>query len=257
MLERTLYKYRKCKGLKSLVQIFEIFSSEKTRWQMLIPFGYLNTIHAFLIFQTLDLKCYRDITIGGIKDILKNCINLKEFTPCSLASSLAVRTFAEEITPNIRKLNLSFKKHVDDEIIKILVERCKKITALNLRRTSITEFSLDYIALNCIELEELDVSQNGIFEYLFKVSKVPKLITLVIEDECHGVNKEDVEILRKKIPQIKNILQPFGNVAYSLKIGCASQTYVPGEGFWDIQQAQFSLFNDHYHKNDARCLETL
>ena len=155
MLERTLYRYRKCKGLKSLVQIFEIFSSEKTRRQMLIPFGYLNTIHAFLILQTLDLKCYRDITLSGIKDILKNCINLKEFTPCSLASSLAVRTFAEEITPNIRKLNLSFKKHVDDEIIKILVERCKKISALNLRRTSITEYSLDYIALNCIELEEL------------------------------------------------------------------------------------------------------
>merc|ERR1712001_425430 len=109
----------------------------------------------------------------------------------------------------------------------MLVERCKKLTALNLRRTSITEFSLDYIVLNCTKLEELDVSQNGIFEFLFKLSQMPQLRTLVIEDEYQGVTKEDVETLRKQIPQLTTILQPAANVAYSLRIGCASQTYIP------------------------------
>ena len=112
---------------------------------------------------------YRDITISGITDILTNCVNLREFTPCSLASSLAVRTFVEGITPNIRELNLSFKKHVDDKSVKILAERCKKLSALNLRKTSISTLSLDCIVANLSKLEKLDVSQNKLFGHLSKL----------------------------------------------------------------------------------------
>ena len=198
---------------------------------------------------------YRDITISGITDILTNCVNLREFTPCSLASSLAVRTFVEGITPNIRELNLSFKKHVDDESVKILVERCKKLSALNLRKTSISTLSLDCIVANLSKLEKLDVSQNKLFGHLSKLRHLQKLKTLVIEDEYQGITEEDVKSLRAKIPQLDTIFQPFANIAYSLRIGCASQNGFPGEGFWDIQQQEFPLFERHYPDNDG-CWET-
>ena len=111
----------------------------------------------------LDLSGYTKVH-SEIFTVLERCVNLTELTPFKLPSRLFVHLFLEKITPNIRKLNLSFTEDVTDDAIEILVKKCKKLTALNLRLTSITEISLDLIINYCTELEALDVTQNGLFD---------------------------------------------------------------------------------------------
>ena len=182
--------------------------------------------------------------------VLERCKNLIELTPFKLPSRLFVNLFLEKITPNIKKLNLSLTEDVTDDAIEILVKKCKKLSALNLRLTSITETSLDLIISYCTELEALDVTQNGLFEKLFKLAKMPKLRTLAVESQFGGVTQEDVEKLKEQIPQLTNIIQyPFENIWNSLKIGYSSNESCPGEGFWEIVQEDHPYFKQHYIGN--------
>ena len=177
----------------------------------------------------------------GIQDIINNCVNLTEFTPFKLESESEVLTLVEGITPNIRKLNLSFMIKVESQHVQILVERCKKLKELNLRRTHICALSIDYIVENSSELKKLDLSQNDsiLFEDLFKLSRLPTLGTLVIEDGKYS--QKNVFKLKKMIPQVTEILQK-PPIYFTLNIACSYKNYDPEDGFWEIQAKQFPLF---------------
>ena len=137
--------------------------------------------------QVLNLTGYHhrsSLDSWGIEDVVRSCINLTEFTPFTLESHYEVLKLVEGITPNIKKLNLNFIYKVESQHVKILVERCKKLKELNLRRTHICDLSVDYIVENSSELEKLDLSQND--PILFrdsnwvKLGQLPMLKTLVI-----------------------------------------------------------------------------
>ena len=179
----------------------------------------------------------------GIADVVKNCVNLREFTPFKLESHNEVLELVEGLTPNIRKLNLSFMIKVDSQHIQILVERCKKLKELNLRRTHICALSVDYIVENSSELKKLDLSQNDLilFEDLFKLSRLPTLRTLVIEDGKYS--KKNVIKLGKMIPQLTKIIQKPPSEFFTLNIAYAYKTYDQKNGFWEIQAKQFPLFD--------------
>merc|ERR1712037_141316 len=81
--------------------------------------------------------------------------------------STVLTAMVNNLTPNIRKVDLScqFKSsHLQDEHVKLLVERCNRITELNLGgRTSITNVSVDSIATHLnSSLEKLNVSKTQI-----------------------------------------------------------------------------------------------
>ena len=179
----------------------------------------------------------------GIQDIINNCVNLREFTPFKLESQSEVLTLVEGITPNIRKLNLSFMIKVESQHVQILVERCKKLTELNLRRTHICALSIDYIVENSSEMEKLDLSQNDpiLFEDLFKLNQLPTLRTLVIEVEKYS--QKNVLKLKKMIPQVTEILQNPQGLYRTLNIAYSYKNYDPEDGFWEIQAKQFPLFH--------------
>ena len=178
----------------------------------------------------------------GIQDIINNCVNLREFTPFRLESESEVLTLVEGITPNIRKLNLSFMIKVESQHVQILVERCKKLKELNLRRTHICALSIDYIVENSSEMKKLDLSQNDsiLLEDLFKLNQLPTLRTLVIEVEKYS--QKNVLKLKKMIPQVTEILEK-PNHCYTLNIAYASKNYASEDGFWEIQAKQFPLFH--------------
>ena len=179
----------------------------------------------------------------GIQDIINNCVNLREFTPFKLESESEVLTLVEGITPNIRKLNLSFMIKVESQHVQILVERCKKLKELNLRRTHICALSIDYIVENSSELKKLDLSQNDsiLFEDLFKLNQLPTLRTLVIEDGKYS--QKNVLKLKKMIPQVTEILQNPQGLYRTLNIAYACKNYDSENGFWEIQAKQFPLFH--------------
>ena len=179
----------------------------------------------------------------GIQDIINICVNLREFTPFKLESESEVLTLVEGITPNIRKLNLSFMIKVESQHVQILVERCKKLKELNLRRTHICALSIDYIVENSIELKKLDLSQNDsiLFEDLFKLNGLPTLRTLVIEDGKYS--QKNVFKLKKMIPQLTEILQNSPSLYRTLNIAYSYKNYDPEDGFWEIQAKQFPLFH--------------
>ena len=179
----------------------------------------------------------------GIKDIINNCVNLREFTPFKLESESEVLTLVEGITPNIRKLNLSFMIKVESQHVQILVERCKKLKELNLRRTHICALSIDYILENSSELKKLDLSQNDsiLFEDLLKLNQLPTLRTLVIENGKYS--EKNVLKLKKMIPQVTEILQEPPSLCYTLNIAKSNKNYDPEDGFWEIQAKQFPLFH--------------
>ena len=117
--------------------------------------------------------------------------------------------------------------------VQILVERCKKITELNLRATFINKISVDYISENLSELEKLDISENELEDQDFlPLRQLPKLRTLVVEDEKYGVTKEKVQNLGKMIPQLKKIIQLPQYSFRSMGIAKAYKTYDLLDGFW-------------------------
>ena len=117
-------------------------------------------------FQILNLTGYHhrsSLDSWGIEDVVRSCINLTEFTPFTLESHYEVLKLVEGITPNIRKLNLNFIYKVESQHVKILVERCKKLKELNLRRTHICDLSFD------LENKYLTCSSDKGTIHLFKV----------------------------------------------------------------------------------------
>ena len=132
---------------------------------------------------------------------------------------------------------------VESQHVQILVERCKKLKELNLRRTHICALSIDYIVENSSEMKKLDLSQNDpiLIEDLFKLNRLPTLRTLVIEDGKY--NQENVIKLKKMIPQVIEILQKPPSLYFTLNIAYAYKNYDPEDGFWEIQAKQFPLFH--------------
>ena len=87
----------------------------------------------------LEAICGRPYTNYGncMENLIKQCVNLTELNFSNALRDEYVTILVNNINPNIMKLDISGNQ-VNDDHIYTLVERCKKITELNLRCTSIT-----------------------------------------------------------------------------------------------------------------------
>jgi hypothetical protein len=140
--------------------------------------------------QVLDLSGCKiadswEIGHEPIQIILRNCINLKEvnFDNTNLSKE-AIQYLVKNISPSIQMLSLNYVISVNDEYIRILVNRCKELKTLNLGHTSITfQTWLAIIETLKPSLEQLDISIAGIRPIyptnLIELRAMPKLKILI------------------------------------------------------------------------------
>ena len=115
---------------------------------------------------------------------------------------------AENIAPNVEKLNLSMS-WIDDDRVKVLLNRCKNIKALSLEPKLISDYSLKHIVqqLN-LTLEELslgctvhylhyDMSFTGLLQ--LKSMQRLQILNLYYEKD----DSDKIQNLRQHLPQLK------------------------------------------------------
>ena len=145
---------------------------------------------------------------GGLNDCYLNDHILLGRHLCALV---------ENLSANILKLNLCAQQCVNDKHVNTLVQRCQKITELDLSFTEITNDSLESIIKNLNYLEKLNVEYTNIefSTFLHQLKSIPTLKML----RCHfnedsEENTEKIKNLKLQLPQISineeylNIAQP-------------------------------------------------
>ena len=130
------------------------------------------------------------IPLGAIQPIIDQCVELEELTFCQTRLSQgSIDYLVKNITPKVSKLCLCTNEAVRDEHIHTLVGRCTNLTELNLKNTSITTDSLNYI----IEKLQSTLEKLGLpgrfflrpanFTKLFDLKAMKKLTVLDLHQE--------------------------------------------------------------------------
>ena len=181
-------------------------------------------------------------TFHPIQRLFKRCVELNELNLSNLWNhgSDFFTVIASNLTPQILKVDLSSNKSLKDRHVMTLVERCTKITELNLSYTSITNNSVDSIAKHS-SLEKLDVSNTNIDST--GLLQLGTIRTLKILNYCLKDKKIDENNLRKRLPQLSINKEDLFNIATSNTI--STTNYVSYEdGFWEIKAEQQELFTE-------------
>ena len=153
--------------------------------------------------QILNLNYSFTEGSGSLQAIIKSCQELKEvnltFVKHSLSEILSyedLEFLAENVAPNVEKLNLSCL-NVKDDHVETLLRRCNKIKALSLEATLITDYSVMNIKRYLNQtLEELSLAhfcEFGVISFtgFLELKTMPRLKILNLSDE-----KEETEQLR-------------------------------------------------------------
>ena len=119
--------------------------------------------------ETLRILSLGPMEVGPelIQKLFTNCHQLTEVN-LNIANNgwhdSNVCALVKNLTPNILKLNLSGQPFVNDEHVNTLVQRCNKITELNLSETSITNDSVESIVehLNFLEKLYLSITEDSL-----------------------------------------------------------------------------------------------
>ena len=173
----------------------------------------------------------------AIKNLFKSCVELIElnFSNSWFYESELFTALVYNLTPKIMKVDFSSNLNLKDRHVLTLVERCKKITELDLSFTSITNYCVDSIATHLnSSLEKLDVSHTKIDSTaLLELKSVGTLKVL----RCSVKNIKKRRNLRKNLPQvIINKDEYLSSIATS-----TSDTVDYENGFWEIRaKAQFA-----------------
>ena len=187
----------------------------------------------------------------SFQSIIDNCVNLKELNLYGTnLTGLQLEHLANNLTIEIAKLCLQSEKNLTDEHVKSLVGRCKKLTALDLGDTNITDESVNSIIENLKpSLEELDVSwcftasyksrrvYLACIEILMGLNLMPNLRTFI----CRGLKDGKIAKLRSELPKVC-INQG------CLEIANSDQDYEPMDGFWEIDARQLKLFQSRSNR---------
>ena len=196
--------------------------------------------------QVLDLSSCKiaeswEIKLEPVQIILRNCINLKEVNlDNTILSKEAIQCLVENIAPSIQILSLNYVISVNDEYIRILVNRCKELKTLNLAHTPITNQSL----LAVIEtlkpsLEQLDIAgTRGINSTnLLELRAMPKLQILI------GSPPLPIkEQLQYNSPHL--VIHDFGdNEVEHQKFLEASISASNKDGIWEMKAKPLKLFS--------------
>jgi len=174
--------------------------------------------------------------------LFKRCVELNELNLSNLWNygSDFFTVIASNLTPEILKVDFSNNKSLKDRHVMTLVERCTKITELNLSYTSITNNSVDSIAKHP-SLEKLDVSNTEI-DSTAALLQLGTIRTLKVLNYCLKDNEIDENNLRKRLPQLSINKEDFFDIATSYTISNRKYNSYFQDGLWEIKAKQQELF---------------
>jgi hypothetical protein len=177
-----------------------------------------------LSLNSSDLDRLDTPAYNYMQDIIKCCQELREVDLTDGLSNDDVGFLAENLAPNVEKLNLS-GGFITDHGVKSLLRRCNKIKELSLLSHWITDVSLENIRQHLkLTLEELNLGPNkdvtfkvaGIsyrlkrpglsFTGFLELKSMPRLRILNLYYE---IDDEEIQNLRQKLPHlmIKGVLK--------------------------------------------------
>ena len=164
----------------------------------------------------------------------------------------------ENLSSDIKKVSFSGVHSLTDEHVKILVKRCKKITAIEIGGCpNITEDSLTSIVEHSKQMVELDVSGRNlgllsVQRIFLKVKLLPNLKVLNCQHEKRS--SKETENLRKLMPHLEINLDQFGG-----DLGIASPGYPwrpwrhsASNGIWDVVVKTIKLFPESSYGSQRR-----
>ena len=227
-----------CQSLQKIA-LANLDVNERTGWN--VAFNVLKNLNPQKL-QTLDLNAVEGLDL----ELMKSLLSCKTLTEISLfgngyLSNDCVQYLVENLSSGIKEICLSGIKNLNDERVKILVSRCKKIEKLQLLGCgSITEDSLTSIVEHSKQLVELDVSGRKIAllpaQQIFRhinVKSMPKLKVLLTQS--YGTQSlQETENLRKLMPHL-DINNPFLiNEGIHLGIAHPGIERFKRGGLWDI-----------------------
>ena len=204
-----------------------------------------------------------NLDLESFQSIIDNCVNLKELNLYGTnLTGLQLEYLANNLTKEIAKLCLQSEENLSDEHVKSLVGRCKKLTALDLGETKITDESLNSIIENLKPtLEELDISYTKIAREFRKTEHKLWGGTIHVETPVHNITKlfelNSMTQLRNLIcrpiedNEIEKVRSELPNVCINqgcLKIANSDQEYEPMDGFWEMDARQLKLFHSRSNR---------
>ena len=170
--------------------------------------------------QVLDLATSKRLDLESIQIIIKNLNELKEFNLHSyryyllswnrkkyfaedVLSEESINYIANNLTEKVEKLNLGYQRFVKDAHIMKLIPRCKRLTELNLRGTSISPNSLTCIIENLkhslVMIRLCNTNLN--FDELAELAAMPKLKVLNCSHLLYKTGP--IEALKRKDPDFR------------------------------------------------------
>ena len=161
--------------------------------------------------QILNLCNCDGLNLESMKHIADNCTELREVDFSSIPSTIicgsripqdALDYLANNLTPKIKRLNLSYQPKLTDEHVNTLVSRCNKITELNIVATRISKLTLMSIIGNLkVTLEKLELPgwQDIHYATLIQLKSFSRLRILDCALTCDCC---DYESLRKQLPHV-------------------------------------------------------
>jgi len=178
-----------------------------------------------------------DVQTELFQKLFTSCSQLTELNSCNYTLLYRhVCALVDNLAPNILKLSLGSQKCIEDDHVNTLVQRCNKITELDLSDTSITNDSIESIVKHLNSLEKLDVNFTKIdVSSILQLKSIP---TLKILRCFYGQEKRRINNLKLQLPHI-SINQEY------LRIACSSKElngFIDPDWFWEIRAKKQDLF---------------
>ena len=187
--------------------------------------------------RVLNLSdCYLELRL--FQDIVRLCQELRELKisgDCCYLSEGAVNFLCKNLTTKIEKLDICGQPNFGDKHLKVLVERCNKLTEFKFdsQFDKVTDKSVDVIVENLSNtLTKVSAYWVKSFDKLKKLAAMPHLMVLEEPDIEDDTSDQEPEEWKYQIPQIREVMP------------CFPETY---NEFIDIQikiAEPYSFFDD-------------
>ena len=186
--------------------------------------------------QTLNLNCCSGLDLESIQNITKNCAGLNNVDLIATRLSKdSINFLVNNLTPKVEKLSIGYLQNLKDDHVITLVNRCNKLSVLNLEHTRISYDSLTYIIKNLHHtLEKLYVRYcYGITvllrQTITKLKSMPKL--RVLNYGRIGIfSTHEQENLKKSL------------VGFGESICVDERELLLADGIWDVEAKQIEYF---------------